>query len=49
VVAVIPIGWAFVGGSAAGLLGVRTDLLLWVAGISLTASLLVSARHRAHA
>ena len=46
VVALIPIGWALVGGSAAGLLGVRTDLMLWVAGIALTASVLVPQRHR---
>ena len=49
VVALIPIGWAFVGGSAAVLLGVRADLMLWVAGIALTASLLVSVRHRVDA
>ncbi len=39
VVALIPIGWAFVGGSAAVLLSVHADLMLWVAGIALTASL----------
>jgi hypothetical protein len=30
VVALVPIGWALIGGSAAGLLGVRADLMLWV-------------------
>jgi hypothetical protein len=48
VVALIPIGWALVGGSAAVLLGVRADLMLWVAGIALTASMLVSVAHRFH-
>jgi hypothetical protein len=49
VVALIPIGWAFVGGSAAVLLGVRADLMLWVAGIAFTASVLASARRRVQA
>jgi uncharacterized protein DUF6064 len=49
VLALIPIGWALLGGSAAGLLGVRADLMLWVAGIALTASLLVPERHRIRA
>ena len=49
VVAIVPIGWALIGGSAAGLLGVRTDLRLWVAGVGLAASLLVPARHRVRA
>ncbi len=49
VVALIPIGWAFVGGSAAVLLGVRADLMLWIAGVALTASVLVSVRHHVHA
>jgi len=34
-IAVVPILWALVGGSAAVLLGVRADLMLWVAGIAL--------------
>ena len=46
VVALIPIGWAFVGGSAAGLLGVRADSMLWVAGVALAASVLASVAHR---
>jgi len=49
VVALVPIGWAFVGGSAAVLFGVRADLMLWVAGIALTASVLASAGHHVHA
>jgi len=49
VVALVPIGWAFVGGSAAVLFGVRADLMLWVAGIALTASVLVSAGQHVHA
>jgi uncharacterized protein DUF6064 len=49
VVALVPIGWALIGGSAAGLLGVRADLMLWVAGIAFTASALVPVRHRVHA
>jgi uncharacterized protein DUF6064 len=48
-VALVPIGWALIGGSAAGLLGVRADLMLWVAGIALTASVLVPERHRVRA
>ena len=34
-VALIPVGWALVGGSAAVLLGVRTDFMLWAAAIAL--------------
>ena len=34
-IAVVPILWALVGGSAAVLFGVRADLMLWVAGIAL--------------
>lgn len=34
-ITIIPIVWAFVGGSAAVLLGVRVDLMLWVAGVAL--------------
>jgi Family of unknown function (DUF6064) len=49
VVALIPIGWALLGGAAAVLLGVRADLMLWVGGIALTASVLASAGHRVHA
>jgi hypothetical protein len=40
VVAVVPIGWAVVGGSAAVLLGMSPDLLLFGAGAALAASLL---------
>jgi hypothetical protein len=39
VVAVIPIAWALLAGSAAVLLGVRTDLMLWIAAIALAASM----------
>jgi uncharacterized protein DUF6064 len=42
--AVIPVVWAFVGGSAAFLLGVRADLMLLVAGIALIASALTHSR-----
>lgn len=35
-VAVIPVLWAFVAGSAASLLGVRADMMLWVAGVALS-------------
>jgi len=38
VLALIPIAWAFIGGSAALLLGVRADLMLAAAGICLAAS-----------
>ena len=48
-IAVIPIVWAFIGGSAAALLGVRADLMLWVAGFALTASVLVPVRHSVRA
>ena len=48
-IALIPIGWAFVGGSAAILLGVRADLMLWIAGIAFTASMLVPVRDRVRA
>ena len=34
-VALIPLVWSIIAGSAALLLGVRTDLMLWVAAISL--------------
>jgi hypothetical protein len=37
--AVIPMLWAFIGGSASGLLGVRSDLLLVAAGLALVADL----------
>jgi hypothetical protein len=40
-VALIPIGWAVVGGSAAVLFGVRTDLMLWAAAVALAASMLI--------
>ena len=38
--AVIPILWSFVAGVAAILLGVRADLMLWVAGLALGAYVL---------
>jgi hypothetical protein len=49
VVALIPFGWAFIGGSAALLLGMTADWMLWVAGIALAASLLISAPRRVRA
>jgi hypothetical protein len=49
VVGLIPIAWAFVGGSAAVLLGVRTDYMLWPAGIALAASVSLSERPRVRA
>jgi hypothetical protein len=48
-VALIPIGWALVGGSAALLFGVRTDLMLWVAGAVLATSILAPGRYRVRA
>ncbi len=39
VVAVIPLLWAFIGGSAAFLFGVRADLMLLVAGVALAVDL----------
>lgn len=48
-VALIPIGWALVGGSAAVLFGVRTDFMLWLAGIALAASMVGPARRRVRA
>ena len=45
-IALIPILWAFVGGSAAILLGVRADLMLWVAGLALMGYLLLPIRSR---
>jgi Family of unknown function (DUF6064) len=47
VLAVIPILWCVIGGSAAFVLGVRTDLMLIVAGIALTISLLSVRAQRA--
>lgn len=38
--AVIPLAWAFIGGSAAFLFGVRADLMLLVAGIALGVDLI---------
>jgi len=38
-IAVIPLLWSFVAGSAAILLGVRADLMLWVAGLALAIEL----------
>jgi hypothetical protein len=39
--AIIPLGWSAIGGSAAFLLGMHTDLALPVAGVALVASLLL--------
>ena len=39
-VAVIPLMWAFIGGSAAFLLGVRADLMLLAAGITLAVDMI---------
>jgi hypothetical protein len=39
-VAVIPLVWAFIGGSAAFLLGVRADLMLVAAGIALAVDMI---------
>ena len=41
-ITIIPILWAFIGGSAAFLLGVRTDLALLAAGIGLLTDVIVS-------
>jgi Family of unknown function (DUF6064) len=43
-VALIPIGWALVGGSAAMLFDVRTDFMLWAAGTALAASMVAPER-----
>ena len=48
-VAVIPVLWAFLAGSAAGLLGVRADLMLWLAGAALSLYVLIPARSRVRA
>ncbi len=45
-VAVIPLLWAFVASSAASLLGVRADLMLWVAGTALSLYILIPGRSR---
>jgi hypothetical protein len=39
-VAVIPLLWAFIGGSAAFLFGVRADLMLLAAGVALAVDLI---------
>ena len=39
-IALIPLLWSFVAGSAAILLGIRADLMLWVAGLALIGYLL---------
>jgi len=44
--AIIPVIWAFVGGSAAFLLDVRTDYVLLAAGVALVVALLTPPRHR---
>lgn len=44
VIAIVPVAWTVVAGSAAVLFGVRADLMLWVAGIALTAGVLVPVR-----
>jgi hypothetical protein len=46
-VAVIPMVWAFVGGSAAFLFGVRADLMLIAAGIILAVDILASLHRKA--
>jgi hypothetical protein len=48
-VALIPVLWAFIGGSAAFLLGVRADAMLWLAGPALMACVLMPARPRVRA
>lgn len=45
ILAIVPLGWAIIGGSAALLLGVRTDLMLWIGGLAL-AMTLVPVWHR---
>jgi hypothetical protein len=47
--AVIPVAWALVGGSASVLLGVRADLMLYVAGFALMGYALVPTRSRVRA
>ncbi len=47
--AVIPIGWTVVGGSAAFVLGMHADLALFVAGVALAARLLVRPPKAAYA
>jgi hypothetical protein len=41
----IPIAWSAIGGSAAFLLGVRSDIVLACAGLALTLSLVTAPRH----
>lgn len=41
IIAVVPILWAFIAGSAAVLLGVHADLMLWVAGAALAVHVLL--------
>jgi len=48
-VALIPVLWAFIAGSAAILLQVRADLMLWAAGVGLIAYLVGRARSSVHA
>jgi hypothetical protein len=43
---VVPIIWAFVGGSAAVFLSVRADLMLWAAGLALAGYVLTVKRSR---
>jgi hypothetical protein len=47
-VAVIPVLWGLVGGSASLLLGVRADLMLYVAAVALTTHTFAPARSRLH-
>ena len=49
VLALIPVLWAFVAGSAALVLGVRADLMLWVSGVALAGYVLLPARPRVRA
>ena len=45
-VAVIPLMWAFIGGSAAFLFGVRADLMLLASGVALAVDLVRPRRTR---
>jgi hypothetical protein len=48
-VAVIPALWAFIAGSAASLLDVRADLMLWLSGAALSLYVLIPALPRVRA
>ena len=49
VIAVVPLAWALVAGSAALTLGVQPDLMLWVGGGAFAVHLASSARSTVHA